>query len=116
MSAKDRVSSELQVAIEKDMRVLNPSVCVTYTMMAKMCVVVVKIMSSDIIFPYKTINNCPTNEHLMFASWIYGHKKVVCMEKNKMSLITFFKLYVICFREICRVMCRKCVMVYTKGR
>jgi hypothetical protein len=41
---------------------------------------------------------------------------MVCMVKNKMSLITFFKLCVICFREICRVMCRKCVVEYTKGR
>jgi hypothetical protein len=35
---------------------------------------------------------------------------------NKMWLITFFKLCLITFWEMCTVMCRKCVMVWTKGR
>jgi hypothetical protein len=86
-------------------------------MMGKIFVIVIKRMSSDKYhFPHKTIKNCPTNEHLMLSSRKYGHKKVVCMVKNKMSLITFFKLCVTLFREMCRVMCRKCVIVYTKGR
>jgi hypothetical protein len=95
---------------------LYSKVCVTYTMMGKICVVVVKRMSSVYHFPHKTISNCPTTEHLILASRIYGPKKMVCMVINKMSLITFFKLCVIFFREMCTVMCRKCVMVYTKGR
>jgi hypothetical protein len=91
-----------KMSLRKTCLYLYPTVQVTYTMMDKIFVIVIKRMLSDRYhFPYETINDCPTNEHLMFSSRTYGHKKMVCMVKNKMSLITFFKLCVPFFREMC---------------
>jgi hypothetical protein len=74
---------------------------------------VITRMSSDIPFQHKRMDICPTNEHSLFASGIYGYKKMVSNVKHKMSFITFLQSCDIIFCKICAAMCGKCVIVYT---
>jgi hypothetical protein len=59
--------------------------------MGIMCVVCGTRMLSDKSFPHKLIGQSPANEHLFFAIRICGHKKMVCIVTEKMSVITFLQ-------------------------
>jgi hypothetical protein len=66
----------VQVAIEEDILVFISYMCVTYTMMVIICVVVVKIKSSDNLFPLKQLPNgivmniyCLHQEYMVIRTW-----------------------------------------------
>jgi hypothetical protein len=101
----------VHVAHEEDIHVIILQFCVTYNDGYNVC------CGYKNVEWYSTCQfmnqHCPTNEHLLFAWRIYGHKKLVCIVQQKISVKTFLKWCVISFWKIWTVTCRNCVIVCT---